>query len=694
MYLNQKEIDESLKICQDEFNENSILKQQTVSIYLNNLQFTWPNRIQTKQDFEKQIDEKNDIQIKLLDNNDDQINQDFKLIIDNLIINKGTLNIIVGQIGCGKSAFLQSILNEMDCQINNNVNQGQKQIIVNGNIAYVSQNHWLQTKTIRENILFGKDFEQEWYDQCVEVCDLQIDFGYFWKKDQKVIASGGSNLSGGQRQRIAICRAIYSKKDIYLFDDIFSSLDAHVVEKIFEKAIIGLLIQKLRKTVIFVTSHYGVIKFDIYLQYFKSMNYFIFFLYLLFIAFNHVVQFFIDFWLRDYVSKDQNSYFYEFMNRFFNYNFEETFLFQIYLILLINVFNCLFYFLSSILSCQSIFKKLNKSIIYSKMSFFDKNPVGRIVCRISNDVGQVDHDIPFSFHETLNQFMIVQYFKNDLEKPEEVLQGNLEENELNIEEKSGNYDIIFKDLYITYDQVTNIDKNQKDIQFALKNINLKIKKGEKIAFCGRTGSGKTSILNIIFNLYPFQFGSIFIDGKNIKQYSIKELRSKMSIIPQFGFLYNSSLKDNLDPDSFFSKEDVEQKINQTNLKLNIQNEQQQEINDNQKIDLDYKVENGGNNLSNGQKQIINFLRIILRDTDIICLDEATSNMDPQTDQELHDQLFKLAENKTLLVITHRLENIDKFDRVVVLDNGSIVECGHVSQLRQIKDGFFNRLLKH
>ncbi|EGR33825.1 hypothetical protein IMG5_035900, partial [Ichthyophthirius multifiliis] len=86
--------------------------------------------------------------------------------------------------------------------------------------------------------------------------------------------------------------------------------------------------------------------------------------------------------------------------------------------------------------------------------------------------------------------------------------------------------------------------------------------------------------------------------------------------------------------------------------------------------------NGGTSLSNGQKQIINFLRIILRDSNIICLDEATSNMDPQTDQELHDQLFRLAENKTLIVITHRLENIDKFDRVVVLDNGSIVECGH------------------
>ena len=105
------------------------------------------------------------------------------------------------------------------------------------------------------------------------------------------------------------------------------------------------------------------------------------------------------------------------------------------------------------------------------------------------------------------------------------------------------------------------------------------------------------------------------------------------------------------------------------------------------------IENGGENLSNGEKQIVNFFRVILRDIDIVCLDEASSNMDPKTDAMLHEQIFKFAKDKTLVVITHRLENIDLFDRVVVMDKGQIVECGPVEELRMAKGGFFNKLIK-
>lgn len=91
---------------------------------------------------------------------------------------------------------------------------------------------------------------------------------------------------------------------------------------------------------------------------------------------------------------------------------------------------------------------------------------------------------------------------------------------------------------------------------ALKNFNLEIKKGEKIAICGRTGSGKSSILNILFKMYETTSGSIYIKGKEISTYSLKDLRLQMSIIPQFGFLYNASFKENLDPSDELSKEEV------------------------------------------------------------------------------------------------------------------------------------------
>jgi len=111
-------------------------------------------------------------------------------------------------------------------------------------------------------------------------------------------------------------------------------------------------------------------------------------------------------------------------------------------------------------------------------------------------------------------------------------------------------------------------------------------------------------------------------------------------------------------------------------------------------ELDFGIEQSGENLSNGEKQIVNFLRVILRETEIICLDEASSNMDPKTDALLHEQIVKFAENKTLIVITHRLENIELFDRVVVMENGRVVECGNVKELRGIVGGFFNRMLKN
>eukprot|EP01016_Furgasonia_blochmanni_P035278 TRINITY_DN3891_c0_g1_i6.p1 TRINITY_DN3891_c0_g1~~TRINITY_DN3891_c0_g1_i6.p1 ORF type:complete len:126 (+),score=38.26 TRINITY_DN3891_c0_g1_i6:62-439(+) len=105
--------------------------------------------------------------------------------------------------------------------------------------------------------------------------------------------------------------------------------------------------------------------------------------------------------------------------------------------------------------------------------------------------------------------------------------------------------------------------------------------------------------------------------------------------------------------------------------------------------LDFKVEKSGKNLSNGEKQIINFLRILLKDAQIICLDEATSNMDPQTDDELHHALFEYVKDKTLIVITHRLERIAEYDKIIVMDRGEIAECGTYQELKERRGGFFS-----
>lgn len=104
--------------------------------------------------------------------------------------------------------------------------------------------------------------------------------------------------------------------------------------------------------------------------------------------------------------------------------------------------------------------------------------------------------------------------------------------------------------------------------------------------------------------------------------------------------------------------------------------------------LDFEIEKSGKNLSNGEKQIINFLRILLKDAPIICLDEATSNMDPKTDEELHRALFDYVEGRTLIVITHRLERISEYDKIIVMDKGEVVEYGSYEELKKNKNGFF------
>ena len=176
--------------------------------------------------------------------------------------------------------------------------------------------------------------------------------------------------------------------------------------------------------------------------------------------------------------------------------------------------------------------------------------------------------------------------------------------------------------------------------------------------------------------------------------SLKDTRQQMSVVPQFGFLYKASIKDNLDPLGTLNPEKIQELFTRTGFSI-------KGSSTDKGVDLNFQISQSGSNLSNGEKQVINFFRTILQNRDIVCLDEATSNMDPQTDtvinlyvllKDLHKLLFKFTRDRTLLVVTHRLENIRMFDRIVVMDKGEIVEIGNFHELSNKKDGFFYKLL--
>ncbi|KAI9007181.1 P-loop containing nucleoside triphosphate hydrolase protein [Gaertneriomyces semiglobifer] len=161
-----------------------------------------------------------------------------------LLIPKGSFLVLAGRVGAGKSSVLMAILGSME--------RLRGVVEVCGSVAYVAQKPWVVNASIRDNILFGRDFDQQWYDQVVEACALGHDIAMFSAGDMTEVGERGLNLSGGQRQRVALARSIYQNRDIYLLDDIFSAVDPRVARHIFEKLFgsEGLL---AGKTVVLVT---------------------------------------------------------------------------------------------------------------------------------------------------------------------------------------------------------------------------------------------------------------------------------------------------------------------------------------------------------------------------------------------------------------------------------------------------------
>ncbi len=136
---------------------------------------------------------------------------------------------MVGNVGSGKSSLLSSILGEM-IKLNGKIN-------LNGSISYIPQQSWIQNATVKENILFGKLYDKDFYDKIVSACALTPDFNILPAGDQTEIGEKGINLSGGQKQRISLSRAVYSDSDIYLLDDPLSAVDAHVGRQLFDLVI-------------------------------------------------------------------------------------------------------------------------------------------------------------------------------------------------------------------------------------------------------------------------------------------------------------------------------------------------------------------------------------------------------------------------------------------------------------------------
>ncbi len=229
----------------------------------------------------------------------------------------------------------------------------------------------------------------------------------------------------------------------------------------------------------------------------------------------------------------------------------------------------------------------------------------------------------------------------------------------------------------------------KNVDFAynsgnpvLKDLSFEIQPGEKVAFVGYTGSGKTTIIKLINRLYDIQAGAILIDDVPVDRYDMFELRSRISTVPQDPFLFTGSVADNISMhDPAISLRDIAEAAETVNAGHFI---------DRLPDKYDENVLEEGKRLSVGQKQLISFARGVVRKPDIFILDEATSNIDSETEKLIDAAIEKLLEGRTAIIIAHRLSTIQKVDRILVLNKGRLVEEGSHQELLK-KEGIYSRL---
>ena len=229
-----------------------------------------------------------------------------------------------------------------------------------------------------------------------------------------------------------------------------------------------------------------------------------------------------------------------------------------------------------------------------------------------------------------------------------------------ITEQPSNALIEFRNVHFSYEESKEI----------LHNVSLKLERGKTYAFVGPTGGGKTTTASLIARLYDATTGTVLLDGKDIRSYKPEERSQKIGFILQEPFLFTGTVKDNIlygnEQYKNYTDEEMEQVIKESNLQslLNIFEN-----------GLQTKVSSGGDNISLGQKQLIAFMRAVIRNPEVLILDEATANIDTMTEQLLEEILNKLPETTTRIIIAHRLNTIENADEIFFVNAGEVIRAG-------------------
>ncbi|PSN47512.1 hypothetical protein C0J52_02253 [Blattella germanica] len=640
-----------------------------------------------------------------------------------LDIKPGGLVAVIGPVGAGKSSLLQAILRELPFSSGS--------IFVGGTISYASQEPWLFAGSVRKNILFGQPMIRERYKEVIRVCALERDLQLLPHGDKTIVGERGVTLSGGQRARINLARAIYKEADLYLLDDPLSAVDTHVGRHLFDDCICDFLEDKSR---ILVTHQ---------LQYLQSAD--------KIVILNNIggddrePEMVAEMRTRGKVS----SYVYKAYCSAGGNCCITMIVFGVCILAQVAISSGDYWMSfwsnveqsrprpSHIDTDNTTFEDFNSSSLDTESTTY--SALGQILNRFSKDMGSVDESLPmtmfdctiiglqlmgvvlvvaivnfwlliptgvmFAFFYLLRVYYVatsrsvkrlegirmLQWgmrqsaeLENNMTSLERILEYTNVESEPPLDSLPGKKpdaswpskgEIVFSGAVLAY------SKNDPPV---LKNVNFSIKGSEKVGIVGRTGAGKSSLITALFRLCDLSDGSIFIDGINAASIGLHDLRSKISIIPQEPALFSGLLRENLDPFSQYSDGVLWAALEEVELKQAVE-----EL----PAGLSHKVSEGGSNFSVGQRQLLCLARAIIRDNKILVMDEATANVDPQTDELIQATIRRKFANCTVLTIAHRLHTVMDSDRILVMDAGQVVEFDHPHLLLKNENGIFYQMVE-
>jgi len=303
-------------------------------------------------------------------------------------------------------------------------------------------------------------------------------------------------------------------------------------------------------------------------------------------------------------------------------------------------------------------------------------------CFLESDLISVERCLSFEAIQPEDGYSLLNQERKKFQTPKKKLLGEIAKQDTQIP-LFPNGDVVINNVIAKYPQ------SHRNV---LDSITLQVKPGEKIGVVGRTGAGKTSFIKLFWRGLALESGSIKIDDKEIGDQDLKALRREIMVVSQETALFSGTLRENLDPRLEYSMKrtsqefrEREEKIIHTLLEMGFDSTK---IN---KEGLDFIIEGNGDNLSLGERQVISFVRAVIADKQIIILDEATASVDLKTEEMIQTLVEKHFSTKTMFLIAHRIQTILKCDRILVLEQGRVVEFDSIERLLKIENGWFKQL---